>query len=103
MQIETSQLEHKVRIKLQGILDEKGAEALKSSINQLRLDTVKEVEIDYSQVQHVGSSGIGKMLLLYKHLASQGGKMTVSNLPGPIFELFIELKMDTLFTITRKA
>lgn len=103
MHIETSQHDRTVRLSLQGILDEKGAEALKGAINQLRLDGISEVEIDCSKVQHIGSSGIGKMLLLYKHLTSKGGKMSVLNLPGPLFELFTELKMDTLFTITRKA
>lgn len=103
MQIETSQDEKRVRISLQGILDEKGAEELKSRFGQLQLDNVNEVEIDCSRVQHVGSSGIGKMLLLYKHLASKGGKLRVVNLPGPIYELFTELKMDTLFTVTKQG
>ncbi|MFU8818367.1 MAG: STAS domain-containing protein [Desulfurivibrio sp.] len=103
MQIETSQNEDKVRISLQGILDEKGAEELKSCFKQLILATVNEVEIDCGRVQHVGSSGIGKMLLLYKALASQGSKLAVVNLPGPIYELFLELKMDTLFTVTRQS
>lgn len=103
MNIEITQHDGQVRIALQGILDEKGAEALKTSFNQLHLDSLTEVVIDCAKVQHIGSSGIGKMLLLYKQLASKGGKLTVSNLSAPLYELFTELKMDTLFTVTRQA
>ncbi|ADH84949.1 STAS domain-containing protein [Desulfurivibrio alkaliphilus] len=103
MQIEASQNDNKVRISLEGVVDEKGAEELKKTIKQLPLASVREVEIDCSRVKHIGSSGIGKLLLLYKHLASNGGQLRVTNLTGPLFELFTELKMDTLFTITRQG
>ncbi|MFH7319769.1 STAS domain-containing protein [Desulfurivibrio sp. D14AmB] len=103
MQIETSQQDAKVRVSIQGTINEKGAEELKSCFKQLSLATVEEVEIDCGRVQHIGSSGIGKILLLYKALTSQGGKLAVVNLPGPIHELFTELKLDTLFTVTRQA
>ncbi|MDF1614473.1 STAS domain-containing protein [Desulfurivibrio dismutans] len=103
MQIEASQNDNKVCISLEGVVDEKGAEELKKRIKQLPLDSIQEVEIDCSRVKHIGSSGIGKILLLYKHLASNGGKLRVVNLSGPLFELFSELKMDTLFSITRQS
>lgn len=103
MQIEVSQNGDKIRFSLQGILDEKGAEELKGRFGQLQLDSIKEVEIDCGRVEHIGSSGIGKLLLLYKKLASKGGSMRVVNLPGPLYELFIELKMDSLFPVTRQA
>lgn len=103
MQIEASQNEDKVHITLEGVVDEKGAEELKARINQLPLAGIREVEIDCGKVKHIGSSGIGKLLLLYKNLASHGGSMRVVNLSGPLFELFSELKMDTLFTITRQS
>ncbi|MDZ7642261.1 MAG: STAS domain-containing protein [Desulfurivibrio sp.] len=103
MQIEVSQSGDQARFSLQGILNEQGAEELKSRFNQLRLDSISEVEIDCGQVEHIGSSGIGKLLLLYKKLASKGGTLKVVNLPGPLYDLFIELKMESLFTVSRKA
>ena len=103
MNIETIQNDAQVRIALQGIVDEKGAEELKRQVSQLNFDSVREVVIDCREVRHIGSSGIGKMLLLYKQLASRGGSLSVVNLPGPMFELFTELKLNTLFTITQVA
>ncbi|HCC54298.1 MAG TPA: anti-sigma factor antagonist [Desulfobulbaceae bacterium] len=101
MNIKTIQNGDQVRIVLQGIVDEKGAEELKQHVLQLNLNSVREVIIDCQAVQHIGSSGIGKMLLLYKKLASTGGAFSVVNLSRPMFELFNELKLNTLFSITR--
>jgi len=101
MKIESIQNGAQVRIVLKGIVDEKGAEEFKKQVTKLKLDSVKEVIIDCHEVRHIGSSGIGKMLLLYKHLASCGGTLSIVNLPGPMFELFTELKLNSLFSITR--
>lgn len=103
MNIETTQNGDQVRIVLQGIVDEKGAEELKKQVVQLNLDSVREVVIDCREVRHIGSSGIGKMLLIYKKLASRGGGFSVVNLPPPMFELFNELKLNTLFSVTQAA
>lgn len=103
MNIETTQNGDQVHIVLQGIVDEKGAEELKKQVIQLNLDSVREVVIDCRKVRHIGSSGIGKMLLIYKKLASSGGAFSVVNLPPPMFELFTELKLNTLFSITQAA
>jgi len=103
MNIETIQNGDQVRIVLQGIVDEKGAEELKQHVVQLNLNSAREVIIDCREVRHIGSSGIGKMLLIYKQLASRGGAFSVINLPGPMFELFNELKLNTLFTISRAS
>jgi len=103
MNIETTQNGDQVHIVLKGIVDEKGAEELKKQVVQLNLDSVREVVIDCLEVRHIGSSGIGKMLLLYKKLASQGGTFSVVNLSGPMFELFSELKLNTLFSVTQAA
>ena len=89
-------------ITLDGTIDEKGADEIKASFKTINLASTKEVTIDCHQVNHIGSSGIGKILLLYKHLATTGGKLSVTNLQTDMFELFKELKLDTLFTITQK-
>lgn len=103
MKIESIQNGDQVRIVIQGIVDEKGAEELKKQVAKLKFDSVREVIIDCQKVRHIGSSGIGKLLLLYKHLASCNGTLSVVNLPGPMFELFTELKLNSLFTITRSV
>lgn len=78
-----------------------GNEELKNSFQGLNLSFVKEVVLDFGKVNHIGSAGIGKLLLLYKDLATAGGNIRIENLPGALSELFRELKLHTIFTITK--
>lgn len=101
MKIEVEQAGEKIRLLVSGVLDEKGSEVLKSRLAAIDRQRVREVEIDCRELQHFGSSSIGKLLVFYKHFVSQGGKLTVSRLPSPIYEMFLELKIDTLFPVSR--
>ncbi len=65
----------------------------------LAVDTLREVRIDFTEVTFIGSSGIGKLLLFYKNIAVHGGRLEVYGLSAAIHELFLELKLDTIFTI----
>jgi len=86
-----------------GTIDEQGAEKLKQQFNNLPLDRLTEVVLDLEGVNQMGSSGIGKILLFYKNLGVKGGHLKVINLAGHLHELFRELKLDTLFTVSGKG
>lgn len=102
MEVELSQNNNLVRLNVKGVIDEKGADQLKATFQQIDVAATKEVVIDCHEVHHIGSSGIGKILLLYKHLATEGNKLSVINLAEDLFDLFKELKLDTLFPISKK-
>jgi len=89
-----------VRFQLAGKLDEKGAELLKQQFNSLPLRQIRELTIDMTSCSYIGSSGIGKLLLFYKHLAGHDGRLHLENVPVATFQLLKELKLDTLFKIT---
>jgi anti-sigma B factor antagonist len=82
---------------INGDIDEKGAEILKAKVKEL--DNVKEITIDLGGVGYMGSSGIGKLLLFYKKIGVQGGKIRVVNVRPDLYRLFQELKLDTIFTV----
>lgn len=88
--------------RIKGLIDEKAAEELKEVFTGLNLALVKEVILDCRGMDYIGSSGIGKILLLYKHLAENGGRLSVINLKDDIYELFVELKLHTVFSVQRR-
>lgn len=100
MEITVTKGSGNARLTVKGDIDEKGAEALKAEISALNLVSLAEVSIDLKGVPYIGSSGIGKILLLYKHLATHDGQLRLENLNPYVFELFKELKLDTLFPVT---
>lgn len=101
MQVEVQDSGEKVRLQLSGMFNEKGAELFKSRLAALDLQRVREVEIDAARVSHFGSSSIGKLLVFYKHFVAAGGRLRVVNLPLPIYEMFLELKLDSLFPVSK--
>jgi len=92
----------KITIMADGVIDEKGAEELKSNFNQLQVAPPPYVVLNLSGVSHIGSSGIGKILLFYKNLAIKNSRLEVIGLSPMLFELFHELKLDSLFSISKR-
>lgn len=85
---------------LSGTIDEEGAAALKKQFNALPLSQIKELVIDLADISHIGSSGIGKLLLFYKNMAAHQGTIRLTRVPQPIHDLFTELRLDTLFSMS---
>lgn len=89
-------------LSVSGEVDEQGAEDLKRRFGEIDLAKAKVVAFDFSGVTHIGSAGLGKLLLFYKAIASNGGTMRVERVSPGIWDLLQQLKLDTIFTITRQ-
>ncbi len=100
MDIQVNQIGDVVNFTLAGEVGEPEAEELKSRFERLSLAQVSELNIDFANVSHIGSAGIGKLLLFYKKMALGGGIIRVSNLSPTLREMFAELNLETIFTIS---
>ncbi len=87
---------------IQGEIDEPGAEKLKAGFHAVDKTSIKNIVFDFGKVTHIGSAGIGKLLLFYKDIAIGGGVMEIINVPASIYDLLLTLKLDSVFKI-RKA
>ncbi len=103
MEINVTQNDNRARFELKGNIDERGAEDLKRHFRSLDVSSLKEAVFDFAGVTHIGSAGIGKLLLFYKDLAVTGGKIRIENTSGTVFELFTVLKLNTIFSITKAS
>lgn len=90
-----------VRFTAKGDIDERGAEDLKQRFRQLNVSSIKEVVFDFGGVGYIGSAGIGKLLLFYKDLSSNDGKIRIENLSESLYQLFTTLKLGDLFVLSR--
>ncbi|NCC53105.1 MAG: anti-sigma factor antagonist [Spartobacteria bacterium] len=91
-----------VRFTIHGNIDESGAAALKAKFIEADDGTMKEAIFNFSEVSHIGSAGIGKLLLFYKDLASRDGVVRIENPTAAIHDLFKVLKLDTIFTLSTR-
>jgi anti-sigma B factor antagonist len=86
-----------------GTIDERGAEELKTRFREIPAGQRGGVYIDFKEVTHIGSAGIGKLLVLYKDLAVRGSRLHLQNVPRNIYRLLCEMKLNSIFTITEAA
>ncbi len=103
MEIKVMREPEKVTVQIVGDIDEQGAEALKSTFREIALGHAQEVVVDFGRVLHIGSAGIGKLLVFYKDLAVHGVRLSLSNLPVAIAIVLREMRLDTIFNIQQKA
>ncbi len=101
MELTVTQHGNSARFEIRGNIDERGAEDLKRRFRELNASSLKEVVFDFGKVNHIGSAGIGKLLLFYKDLAVTGGGIRIENVSESVYDLLGVLKLDTIFTITR--
>lgn len=92
----------KIIIVVDGNIDEKGAEELKGNFTKLQGAPPPYVVLNMAGVTNIGSSGIGKILLFYKNLAIKNSRLEIIGLSPMLFELFHELKLDSLFSISKR-
>jgi anti-anti-sigma factor len=88
------------QIEVVGSIDERGAEELKRRFLELDISALKEVVFNFSGVTFIGSAGIGKLLLFYKNVAAQGGKIRIENMSKDIYTMFKVVKLDKIFNIS---
>jgi anti-anti-sigma factor len=88
-----------VLVQVAGVIDERGAARLKIPFSQLQTTSAPLVVLDLSGVERLGSSGICRILILYKNLAIRHSRLEVVGLSPILVGLFQELKLDTLFAI----
>lgn len=101
MELNVARKGDKVLIRIDGRITEAGAEEMKRRFNELSLQSITEVEFDFSKVSHIGSAGLGKLLLFYKTIKQHGGGIRISGAGEPIYDLLMELELHQIFTITK--
>ena len=90
------------RIAIGGEIDERGAEELKKRFREIQGSRHPQVVIDFKEVTHIGSAGIGKLLVLYKDLAVQGCFIAIGHAPNT--EIFQgQLDLENGYIVTRSG
>ncbi len=101
MELNLMQQNGTLNISIIGAVDNSGAEELKEYFQEILDKDFKEAVFDLSFVPFITSSGIGKFLIFYKNIVSQGKKMRIKGINDNLYELFRSIKLDQLFPIEK--
>lgn len=86
-------------VELNGTIDIPSAENLKKQLHEILESKPQNVILDFNEVDSIGSSGIGALLLTHKEFTSRGIPFSVINLNKEITSLFKIIKLDKLFKL----
>jgi anti-anti-sigma factor len=74
--------------------------ALRSKLQEIVEEGVRELVLDLSEVPMVDAGGIGLLLATHNSLFEAGGSLTVIHASPEIFELFETLRLSRYFRIS---
>jgi anti-sigma B factor antagonist len=101
MKILVSDGDEKTTVTLQGDIYTEQGDELHQVFNDIVDRNPKEVVIDLSDLKSITSSGIGKIVYLYKDLNKKGGKIRIVGVNDTIMHIFKIVKLDKFMEIER--
>lgn len=89
-----------ITVFLSGTIDIPSAESMKKTLHELLEEGIDELILDFSEVESIGSSGIGALLLTHKEYIARGIKFKIVQVNKEIRALFKIIKLDRLFNLS---
>jgi len=99
MDIKLAESDRQVKVTLKGDIYVEQADELVEVFNSIIEKSPEEVIIDISELKSITSSGIGKIVLLYKSLRKKNGKIKIIGANDTIMQIFKIVKLDKLVEI----
>jgi anti-anti-sigma factor len=62
-----------------------------------------ELRLDFSQIEYLGSAGLGVLVSLHRRLAQKDGHLALDNLAPDLVKLFRLTRLDTILDIRPAA
>ncbi|MCX8029091.1 MAG: STAS domain-containing protein [Brevinematales bacterium] len=87
-------------VRLSGVINVQSSLDLETQITLLINEkNPRKVIVDFSDVQHISSSGLRVIVSFYKMVISEQGKFAISGLNSNIKKIFKIVELDTVFDI----
>ncbi len=93
--------EESILINLDGRIDNEGTVIFQEALDKLFDMETAKVVFNFSNLNFINSSGIGKLLLFYKKFKNKGGDILISGINDDVFTLFKAIRLDKLIAIER--
>lgn len=101
MDFTTSTMADAVCVKISGPITDADGSALSQLFTQLTDSGQAVVRLDLSLVPLITSTGIGKLIVLYKRLKIQSRELRISGIDEDVLSLFTAIHLDKMITIEK--
>ena len=90
-----------ITARISGSITESDGESLKKAFNELLSTSQKQVELDLSQVPIITSTGIGKLIVLFRKLQGQARELKIKAINDNLYDMFTSINLDKMLKIER--
>ena len=90
-----------ITARISGPITEHDGESLKKAFSELLAASQKQVELDLSMVPIITSTGIGKLILLFRKLKAQAREFKIKAINDDLYEMFASINLDRMLKIER--
>ena len=90
-----------ITARISGPVTESDGESLKKAFNELLSASQKKVELDLSMVPLITSTGIGKLIVLFRKLQAQARELKIKAISDSLFDMFTSINLDRMLKIER--
>ena len=101
MDIKVTESKNRMNVTLRGDIYVDQTDELLETFNEIIEKNPEEVIIDIKDLKSITSSGIGKIVLLYKGLNQKNGKIKIIGVNETIMQIFKVVKLDKLVEIVK--
>lgn len=101
MEIEINREGDEYKLTVVGPIDNVSVDQLRSAFEDVYGSVPSKVRLDLRAVSTINSSGIGKILMLYKNLRKENGTLEISGISDSLYETFQLIKLDKIISIQR--
>ena len=86
---------NKAFLSLKGVLDISTIEGFKGYMNKLQ--NAKKINIDFSEVEFIDSTGVGSLVQVIKNLHEKSAEIKITNISSDVFEVLEILGLIEIF------
>lgn len=90
-----------ITARISGPITENDGESLKKAFSELLSASQKYVELDLSRVPIITSTGIGKLILLFRKLKGQARELKIKAINDNLYDMFTSINLDRMLKIER--
>lgn len=96
--------DNNITLFINGNLDADGSRFAQPHIDDvIAQDSAKDIEIDFSQVEFLDSSGVGAIVYLYKRLVERQRTMRIENVSGQPLEIINLLRINQAIPVNSQT
>ncbi|RKX94546.1 MAG: hypothetical protein DRP84_06815 [Spirochaetes bacterium] len=99
MEIRIQEEKGEIIVKLIGDVFVEQGDELMDAFNSVLEKKPESITIDMGELKSISSSGIGKIVMLFKEMNKKGGKVKIVGVNDTIMQIFKIVKLDKLMEI----